>query len=83
MFWFEGQYVYRNECFKYLTQKIFTVASTVMLCSWTDFYLFLYTKKSIMESKHKRPLQVRKNISLIKKNLVIHNNTATIIVQYS
>lgn len=37
-----------------------------------------------MESKHKkRQVQVRKNISLIKKNLVIHNNTATIIVQYS
>lgn len=46
-------------------------------------FLFLYIKESIMETKHKKAgTSEEGKISLIK-NLTIHNNTATIIVQYS
>lgn len=53
-----------------------------MFCSWTDFYLFfVYKEKHNGVQTQKAVTSEEKNISLIKKNLVIHNNTATIIVQ--
>lgn len=63
-----------------MTHTIKYSETQTQVCFFNFLFSLLYIKESIMETKHKRQVQVKNKISLIK--LTIHNNTATIIVQY-